>query len=68
MATTTEVTNAPDLQKAMQEVRQLYADAPDIAKAGLENLIAKEQKAAAHRNSPRTVKAGRIGLSASSSG
>jgi len=62
MATATEVTKAPDAQKTIQELRQLYADAPDIAKAGLENLIAKELKARASRNSPRTVTAGRIGL------
>src|SRR5262245_14777682 len=62
MATATEVTKAPDAQKTVQELRQLYADAPDIAKAGLENLIAKEMKARASRNSPRTVTAGRIGL------
>src|SRR5262245_16630301 len=62
MATATEVTQTPDAQKTVQELRQLYADAPDIAKAGLENLIAKEMKARASRNSPRTVTAGRIGL------
>src|SRR5262245_66215553 len=62
MATATEVTTAPDAQKIAQELRQIYADAPDMAKAGLENLIAKEMKAMASRKAPRTVPAGRIGL------
>src|SRR5262245_28094532 len=62
MATATEVTRTPDAQKTMQEVRELYADAPDIAKTGLENLIRNELKALASGNSPRTQTAGRIGL------
>src|SRR5262245_16137254 len=62
MATATEVTTAPDMQKALQEVRQLYADAPDIAKVGLENLIRNELGAGASKHSPRTQTAGRIGL------
>src|SRR5215813_12129188 len=62
MATATEVTRTPDAQKTMQEVRELYADAPDIAKAGLENLIRNELKALSSSSSPRTQTAGRIGL------
>ena len=52
-----------DLMKAAQEVKELFADAPAMAKTALENVLsALQSEVAARTEAARTESAGRIGV------
>ena len=66
MATQTQVKTgseqSSDLERKLQELRELYVDAPEIGKTALENLIrALRSGAPATEPTARTENAGRIG-------
>jgi len=63
IAVTTQTLTRPqanETQKKIQKLRELYADAPEVGRKALENLIG-DMKANV-RSGPKTSTAGRIGM------
>ena len=58
---TTAPAQAPDLAQEVQEVRELYADAPEIAKTALENVLRDLKSSPAAQSKTQMESAGRIG-------
>ena len=65
MATQTKTASeqAPDIQQAIQEVRALYADAPEMGKTALENVLRnlKSETGSRSEAASKMKSAGRIG-------
>src|SRR5512132_52668 len=51
-----------DLQKTVNELRKLYADAPEMAKVALENALPTLKSLALEAQASQTESAGRIGI------
>src|SRR5262245_37124780 len=49
-------------EKTIKELRELYADAPEMAKTALENALPALMSQAAEAQASRTESAGRIGI------
>ena len=66
-ATTTQTQNqtgskqSAGTQQKIQELRELYADAPELSKRALENVIQELTEQVAHTPPPPVGSAGRIG-------
>ncbi|HEY6118239.1 MAG TPA: hypothetical protein VI172_20015, partial [Candidatus Dormibacteraeota bacterium] len=66
MATQTATPTKPKqdlaVEQKIQELRELFADAPEMAKTGLEHALPSLMSQAAEAQASETVSAGRIGI------
>jgi hypothetical protein len=60
-ATATAANQDADIERKLQKLREVYADAPEVGRIGLEKMIG-ELKAAAADGQQRAASAGRTGL------
>jgi hypothetical protein len=58
----TESGQSSDLQKTVNELRELYADAPEMARVALENALPTLKSLAMEAQASQTESAGRIGI------
>jgi hypothetical protein len=63
MATQTQTQAVQDrVEEKLRKVRELYADAPEVGRIGLEKMMAELKDAAASEGQQRVTSAGRTGL------